>query len=178
MITEKDTIKCEAIFNDERTHRYLWKRVWDKEKPLATVIMLNPCHSDNIITDTTTSLVVNNVAKLKDYGGVEIVNLFSMLTTKLDFRKNTIDELNDSENNSYIKRAAEESKAVILAWGRSADSNQSIADRATEVINVLMPYKDKLYIISDGERAGVHPLTPSVRARWVLDKVTIEEPKK
>jgi hypothetical protein len=41
-----------------------------------------------------------------------------------------------------------------------------------------MPYKDKLYIISDGERAGVHPLAPSVRARWVLDKVTIEEPKK
>ena len=54
MITEKDTIKCESIFNDERTHRYLWKRVWDKDKPIISVIMLNPSQSDNIITDTTT----------------------------------------------------------------------------------------------------------------------------
>ena len=31
MITEKDTIKCEAVFNEDRTHRFLWKRVWDKD---------------------------------------------------------------------------------------------------------------------------------------------------
>ena len=67
MITEKSTIKCEAIFNDSHTHRYLWKRVWDKDKPIISVIMLNPCQADNIITDTTTSLVVNNVAKLQEY---------------------------------------------------------------------------------------------------------------
>ena len=43
MITEKDTIKCEAVFNDNRTHRYLCKRVWNKDKPCIAVIMLNPC---------------------------------------------------------------------------------------------------------------------------------------
>ena len=69
MITEKDTIKCEAIFNDEHTHRFLWRRVWNKDKPMATVVMLNPCHADNVITDTTTALVVNNVARLEKYGG-------------------------------------------------------------------------------------------------------------
>lgn len=86
MITEKDTIKCEAIFNDDHTHRYLWKRVWNKDKPLAAVIMLNPCMSDNIVTDTTTTLVVNNVARLEKYGGVIIVNLYSLLASKLSFR--------------------------------------------------------------------------------------------
>ena len=86
MITEKDTIKCEAVFNDEKTHRFLWKRVWNKDKPLACVIMLNPCLSDNIVTDTTTSLVVNNIAKLGEFGGVSIVNLFSLLTPKLQMR--------------------------------------------------------------------------------------------
>lgn len=30
MVTEKSTIKCEAIFNDEHTHRFSWKRVWGK----------------------------------------------------------------------------------------------------------------------------------------------------
>lgn len=54
MTVEKDTIRCEAVFNEEHTHRFLWKRVWNKEKPVATVIMLNPNQSDNIITDTTT----------------------------------------------------------------------------------------------------------------------------
>ena len=47
--------------------------------------MLNPCHADNIVTDTTTALVVNNVAKLKKFGGVEILNLYSLLTPKLTF---------------------------------------------------------------------------------------------
>ena len=86
MITEKDTIKCEAIVNDEHTHRFLWRRVWNKDKPIACVIMLNPCLSDNIVTDTTTSLVVNNVAMLGEFGGVSIVNLFSLLTPKLQMR--------------------------------------------------------------------------------------------
>ena len=55
MFTEKATIKCEAVFSDDHAHRFLWKRVWEKSKPIATVIMLNPCESDGIITDTTTS---------------------------------------------------------------------------------------------------------------------------
>ena len=36
MITEKETIKCEAVFNDEHTHRYSWKRIWNKDKPIAS----------------------------------------------------------------------------------------------------------------------------------------------
>ena len=45
MITERDTIKCEAVFNEDRTHRYLWKRVWNRDNPLATVIVnaINNC---------------------------------------------------------------------------------------------------------------------------------------
>lgn len=168
MITEKEVIKCEAIFNDDRTHRYMWKRVWDKDKPMATVIMLNPCLSDNIVTDTTTTLVVNNVARLESYGGVIIVNLYSMLATKLSFRWNSDEDLNGDENDSYIKKAAEEASVVILAWGRAGNTNARIEERAVQVINLLEPYHDKLYMISDGERIGMHPLTPSLRQMWEL----------
>lgn len=35
MITEKETIKCEAIFTDDHQHRLYWKRVWNKDKPIA-----------------------------------------------------------------------------------------------------------------------------------------------
>ena len=106
MITEKDTIKCEAVFNDEKTHRFLWKRVWNKDKPLACVIMLNPCLSDNIVTDTTTSLVVNNIAMLGEFGGVSIVNLFSLLTPKLQMRCARDIDINDYGNDTHIKKAA------------------------------------------------------------------------
>ena len=108
MQIDKDTMKCESIFNDERTHRYLWKRVWNKDKPIAAVIMLNPCLSDNIVTDTTTALVCNNVARLEEYGGVIILNLYSQLTPKLNFRWNSDEELNDADNDICIGKAAAE----------------------------------------------------------------------
>ncbi|MBE7041061.1 MAG: DUF1643 domain-containing protein [Ruminococcaceae bacterium] len=172
MLTEKDTIKCESIFNEDRTHRFLWKRVWNKDKPLMTVIMLNPCHADNIITDTTTALVVNNVARLEEYGGVSIVNLYSLLTSKLNFRWNADEELNHEENDNYIKKAAEESETVVLAWGKSTDTNQRIAERAEHVVAMLFGMKEKLKWITDGFRTGVHPLTPTLRNKWNLVPIT------
>lgn len=177
MTIEKDTIRCEAIFNEEHTHRFLWKRVWNKDKPVAAVIMLNPCHADTIVTDTTTSLVVNNIARLEDFGGVVIVNLFSCLTSKLDLHWSSDEELNQAENDDYIKKAAAEASKVIVAWGRSAGTNKRIEKRAVEVLNLLQPFKEKLYVISDGERSGIHPLTPSVRNYWNLEQLNLLEPK-
>lgn len=166
---EKDTIRCESVFNEDRTHRYLWKRVWNKEKPLAAVVMLNPCQADNIITDTTTSLVVNNIARLEEYGGVEVVNLYSRLTSKLNFRWNSDEELNTPENDHYIQKAADECAVVILAWGKGATTNKRIAARAAQVAEMLEEQQEKLRQISDGIRTGLHPLTPSLRSQWLLE---------
>ena len=175
MITEKDTIKCEAVFNDDKTHRFLWKRVWNKDKPLACVIMLNPCLSDNIVTDTTTSLVVNNIAKLEDFGGVSIVNLFSLLTPKLQMRCARDIDINDYGNDTYIKKAADEASIVILAWGKGAELNVRITSRANQVIELLSGQEEKLKLISDGKRKGIHPLTPSVRSQWILEDADLTQ---
>ena len=170
MITDKDVIKCESVFSDDRSHRFLWKRIWDKDKPSVAVVALNPAHADNILIDTTTALIVNNVARLEHYGGVQIVNLFSQLTPKLNFRWNSPDELNDPQNDSYILKAADECQIVVLAWGKSADSNFNIEKRAVEVINLLQKHKDKLFVISDETgRSGLHPLTPALRNGWILE---------
>ena len=173
MNTEKTIIKCESVFNDDHTHRFSWKRVWNKDKPLAAVLMLNPCLSDNVMMDTTTFLVANNVARLETYGGVVIVNLFSLLTPKLNFRWNADEDLNDPENDNYIKKAAEECDTVVLAWGRATDSNQRIADRVAQVMEILAPYREKLTMITDGLRVGLHPLTPSIRAQWFLEALPV-----
>lgn len=168
MLTEKDTIKCESIFNEERTHRFLWKRVWNREKPIAMVITLNPCHADNVVTDTTSALIVNNIARLEEFGGVAVVNLFSQLTSKLSFRWNAEEDLNCPENDSYIKKTAEESGCIIAAWGKSADTNQRIADRANVVLSILEHHKEKVFVLSDGIRDNLHPLTPTLRTKWIL----------
>lgn len=175
MLLEKETIRCESHFNEDHSHRFLWKRIWNKDKPLATVIMLNACIADNQIMDTSTVLSCNNIARLNVFGGIQIVNLYSVLTSKLNFRWNSDEELNAPENDSYIKKAVAESEVAILAWGRSADNNQRIADRAAHVVNMLSEYKDKLMVISDGTRSGIHPLTPSVRHTWYLKSFTFPE---
>ncbi len=168
MVTEKSTIKCEAIFNDEHTHRFSWKRVWGKDKPVAAVIMLNPAQADDLVMDTTTSLVVNNITRLEQLSGVEVLNLYSLLTPKLNFRWNSDEDLNAPENNNYIRKAAETSPCIIVAWGKSADTNKRIASRAKEVLTLLKPYQAKVHVISDGTRDGLHPLTPTLRSQWIL----------
>jgi hypothetical protein len=122
--------------------------------------------------DTTTYLVVNAIANLEDYGGVIIVNLFSKLTSKLNFKWNGVEDYNLPENDNYIMKAAEESDIVVLAWGKGAANNHSIEERAVDVINLLDVYKSKMRVIYDGEKAGIHPLTPSVRQGWQLLKLS------
>lgn len=170
MITEKETIKCEAVFNEERTHRFLWKQVWNKDKPLACVIMLNPCAADCLIYDTTTYLCVNNIASLEIYGGVEIVNIYSKLTSKLNLRWESDEELNCSENDTYIRKSAAECETVILACGLGAITNKRVQQRVKDVLEQLKPFSKKLYVITDGEEMrAVHPLTPQVRTNWCLE---------
>ena len=169
MITEKSVIKCEAIFNQEHTHRFSWRRVWGKDsKGVAAIIMLNPAMSDDIVMDTTSSLVVNNIARLEQFSGVEVLNLYSLLTSKLNFRWNSDEDLNQRENDDYIRKAAESSPCIIVAWGKSADTNKRIASRAKAVLGLLKPYQEKVCVISDGDRDGLHPLTPSLRMQWTL----------
>ncbi len=168
MVTEKSNVRCEAVFNDERTHRFSWRRVWSKDKPVAAVIMLNPAQADDLVMDTTTSLVVNNITRLERFGGVEVLNLYSMLTQKLNFRWNSDEDLNAPENDDFIKKAAESASCVIVAWGKSADTNTRIASRAGAVLALLKPYQGKVHVISDGTRDGLHPLTPTLRSQWIL----------
>lgn len=169
MVTEKSSIKCEVVFNEEHTHRFSWKRVWGKDnKGVAAVIMLNPAQSDDIVMDTTSSLVVNNIARLEQFSGVEVLNLYSLLTPKLNFRWNSDEDLNQPENDDYIQKAAASSPCIIVAWGKSADTNKRIASRAKAVLGLLKPYQEKVHIISDGTRDGLHPLTPSLRVQWTL----------
>ena len=165
---EKFTVDCEAVFDENRSHRFIWKRVWKKDLPVACVITLNPGSDDCFELDLTSMLILNNVYRLRKYGGVSVVNLFSKITGKLtkdDYVENDV----DSKNIKYIQKAAESADTVIIAWGKSGETNNHIKEREETVLNVLSEYKDKLVWIGDDYgNNGLHPLYPSVRKSWRL----------
>lgn len=83
MLIEKVMLRTETVFSDDRLNRYLLRKGWDTKKPRATIIMTNPSVADLMTMDYTTLYILNNISRL-DFGAVDIVNLSSRITIKLN----------------------------------------------------------------------------------------------
>ena len=166
MITEQGTLTTEVIFNETKTERYLLRKVWDETKPTITLIMTNPSMADVVIVDMTTLYVINNLFKLGDYGGVDILNMTSNITPKIDTKTSMV--LSD-KNLEYILQSATTSDKVIIAWGKIGESNRKIRAVQSKLLESLEPFQDKLHMIEShlGE-TGFHPLAPQIRFTWKL----------
>jgi hypothetical protein len=172
MLTEKAILKTEATFSEDRRRRYILRKEWDAKKPRATIIMTNPSTADMLMMDYTTLYIMNNIVKL-DFGTVDIVNLTSKITTKLDV-KNDLEV--DEENFNVICKSAEKSDKVILAWGKLGENNKKVRDVQDILLERLKPFKEKLCVIaSQNGESGFHPLAPQIRFSWILKKY--EPPK-
>jgi hypothetical protein len=172
MLTEKAVLKTEAVFSEDRRHRYILRKEWDSKKPKAAIIMTNPSTADLLNMDYTTLYIMNNIVKL-DFGTVDIVNLVSKMTTKLNV-KNDLEV--DEENFNIILKSAEKSDKVILAWGKLGENNKKVRDVQNILLERLKPFKDKLCVIAcESGESGFHPLAPQIRFSWILKKY--EPPK-
>lgn len=171
MLEEATVIRNKAIFSDDKKHRLLLHREWDNEKPSAMIIMINPNSADNLSMDMTTMLVVNNLNRL-DFGSVDIVNLYTRITPKIHFRFYSDEDLLHTDNDTMILESAEKADKIIIGWGTVGKHNQRIRERENTVLEMLKPYKDKLFQIGEN---GCHPLTPTVRNEWVLEPFEMEE---
>lgn len=175
MLTEKNTMKTETIFSDDRRHRYLLRKEWEPKKPKATIIMTNPSTADIAMMDYTTLYIINNLVRL-DFGAVDIVNMVSKTTTKLQVKEDVDDKL-DKENLDQILKSAEKSDNIIVAWGKLGENNKKVRDLQDSLLGHLKAYKDKLYVIADSQgNSGFHPLAPQIRFTWVLKKYEIPVP--
>ncbi|MGN0606627.1 MAG: DUF1643 domain-containing protein [Oscillospiraceae bacterium] len=170
MLEEATVIRNKAIFSDDKKHRLLLHREWDNEKPSAMIIMINPNSADNLSMDMTTMLVVNNLNRL-DFGSVDIVNLYTRITPKIHFRFYSDEDLLHPDNDTMILESAEKADKIIIGWGTVGKHNQRIRERENTVLEMLKPYKDKLFQIGEN---GCHPLTPTVRNEWVLEPFEME----
>ena len=167
MTNEKATIRCEAIFSDDKKYRYLLSKVWDKNRPIATVISISPSAFYNVTCDTTTMLIQNNLEAL-GCGGMELVNLISKVGVEAKRLKSLIDNVGQ-ETDHYILESVKRTALTVFAWGRIAGMNKAFQAREAEVLKLLEPYMDKVQTISDcAGRENLHPLTPSIRNEWNL----------
>jgi hypothetical protein len=170
-------MKTEAIFSDNRKHRYLLRKEWDAKKKKAVVIMTNPSTADTFMLDYTTMYILNNLAKL-DFGSVDIVNLVSKMTTKLHIKTDADSPDVEKDNFGIIANSTQKADFVIIAWGKLGENNKAVRDVQDRLLNCLKPYKEKLYVIA-AEKGGdnFHPLAPQIRFTWLLKKYEPVEKK-
>ena len=175
MITERTNIRMDSTFSDDRKHRFLLRRSWAKEGKIATVIMINPSDADYLITDVTTMSVYNGLARLGEFAAVNIVNLYSMVTPKISFKYNTDDELTKPENDKTIQKVAAESDVVLLCWGSVGDTNGRVAKRIMTVLDMLRNEKEKMHVLTYGDKEGLHPLVPQMRnVLWKFKQIDFD----
>ena len=168
MITEKNIMRTEAKFSEDRAYRYTLSKEWNNKKPKAMVIMNNPSSAGEVSLDLTTLYTINNLVAL-DYGGCEIVNLYPKVTKKLNADDVDLREIETSDK--IIVETAEKVDSIIIAWGRVGEKSKAIEKRQNELLEKLQGFNDKLYIIGDDKGNELfHPLAPSVRFTWRLIK--------
>lgn len=173
MPIEVATIKCKSIFSDDSQHRFQMSKVWDKNLPQANIITISPSECHNVVNDLTTNIITNNLHML-GFGGYTMTNLISKIGVDVKKIKNTKDLWNN-ETDKHILSCAESADKIIVAWGSFAHTRKQFADREKQVLELLKPFQDKVYQITDGaDRQFLHPLTPCVRNSFILQSYLIE----
>ena len=172
METITTTLTTEAIFNDNRTKRFLLRKVWDKNLPKLTIVMLAPSEASGVALDTTTQLVLNNASRL-GYGSVSIVNLFATIND-FDLKQQT--GFGDPDNLKAIVEACQNCDQIVYAPGTGKARNKFFLNRQEEVLKALLPLEEKLSCLCN-EICNTrlhHPLSPAVRI-WNLSPLKVSE---
>lgn len=115
-----------AVFDETGKYRYRLLREWDDSKPKCAFLMLNPSTANAEDDDPTIRRCIG-FAKEWGYGGVEVVNLFALVSSdpkKLLTDNDPVGKLNDE----FIFTAICEAGIVVAAWGAFKESRQRAAD--------------------------------------------------
>lgn len=147
---------ADALFSPCGLYRYRLSRLWDRDRPLAAFVMLNPSTADATTDDPTIRCCVR-LAEREGFGGIRVVNLFAFRTPdrlELDAVSDPVGPANDR----HIRAAVRAADVCILAWGGYLPA----PDRANRVLAILRksmtPLKCIEMIGPAGNRQPRHPL--------------------
>lgn len=112
-----------AVFGPEingfSPHRYMLWRVFDEQRPLLVVIMLNPSKATHLTGDRTIDGLIRR-ARAMGYGGILVVNCFAWRATDPADMKREGERAIGEENDLAIAIAVDQDLDVLCAWGVNA----------------------------------------------------------
>jgi hypothetical protein len=104
-----------ATFSRCRRWRYLLWRCWDRARPVANFLMLNPSTADEIVLDPTCARA-RRFAERWGYGTLLVTNVFAWRATDPGGMRAARDPVGRA-NDVTILRAARQADLVVCAWG-------------------------------------------------------------
>lgn len=142
-----------ATLSNDALYRYLLWRRWDKEKPRALFIMLNPSTADAEVDDPTIRRCIG-FARTWGLGGIRVCNLFPFRATDpAELMKADIPE--GYGNLGYIEKGVDTGGVSIAAWG----AHQMSARQQNNVRNLFYELGVPLYALGVTKHgAPRHPL--------------------
>lgn len=112
--------KATAVFSPCRTWRYVLTRTWDTSLPSIAFLGVNPSIADEHKLDNTTKKCRKWSAR-DGYGTYVMLNLFGLVSTNPKGLRSHNDP-NGPENDDWIRKTLSEVKAVVFAWGATANN--------------------------------------------------------
>jgi hypothetical protein len=140
-----------AIFDETRQYRYSLWRSWEDRGNRVVFVSLNPSQANEVDDDPTIRRCIG-FARDWGYRSVEIVNLFAYCATKVSTLRKARDPIG-SENDLYIRQAAERADMLIYAWGNWG----SLRGRNLEVQSLLQEFNSGCLGLT-GRGNPKHPL--------------------
>ncbi len=124
-------LKSGAEFSPDRIHRYSLWRIWNKDKPYAAFVGLNPSTADEQKNDPTVRRCIN-YARDWGYGGLIMLNIFAYRSTDPGNLYTAADPVGP-QNDSFIRSVSSRAGITIAAWGNHGE----FLNRGREVIKLL-----------------------------------------
>lgn len=150
--TPSESVKVVFANEQHNKYRYLLECNWNTELEKVTFILLNPSIADYEICDPTLNRCVQ-FSKSWGFGGMNIVNLFALISTNPDVLIEHDNPVGD-ENDQYIINAVKNSSQVIYGWGEKHGSIRNRDSIVKELLNKYNPHCIKK------TKNGLHPRHP------------------
>lgn len=148
-----EDINFGAEFSEDRKYRYALWRIWQPELPFVMFIGLNPSTANEDKNDPTINRVCQ-IAKNNGYGGVYMMNCFSLVSTDPEVLQEVYDCLHEEEdlkNMRWLLEVRKKCSAVVFAWG-----NFKIVEQRAKSITGHFKDAKALHINKNG--SPKHPL--------------------
>jgi hypothetical protein len=156
-----------ANFSDDRVHRYQLGRYWDESKPPLTWLMLNPSIADEQQEDPTIRRTIGFTISAKTlaresggtagpFGGVEIVNMFGLVSTDPRALLSHPDPIGPGNDSAITHACVLGDGIVVCAWGDL--KHPAMKQRALRICRELYDLDIQLFCLRTTKHG--HPSHP------------------